>query len=71
MKFIVRILAEFEAEDEEAAQQFMLDQVKNGMQINCMVELAIMPTDKEMQEQENVSFKDLLNNLNSGDMTKN
>jgi len=68
MKFIARISMEFEADDEDVAEKFVLNQVKNGMRTNCVVEVAAMPDEKE---QEVSSFHELLNNLNSGDMTKN
>lgn len=75
MKFIAKIITEFEAESPEKAQELLLEYIRSGLKSNCAIELGYLPTKEEEKEQEkikeNISFHDLLNNLNSADMTKN
>ena len=71
MKFKMRLIQEFEAEDETAAQEFIMNEIRNGMKHECAIEILHEKSPEEIEEATQVSFKDLLNNLNSGDMTKN
>lgn len=71
-KFMARIIIPFEADDEEAAQKQLLEYVRSGIKTNCAIELMHAPDEEEEKKiTENVSFQELLNDLNSKDMTKN
>ena len=71
MRYQMMISQIFEAESSEEAQEFVKDQVENGMQANCQIELIQEASPEEIEAKTQVSFKSLLNNLNSKDMTKN
>jgi hypothetical protein len=71
MKYKLRIIQEFEAENEEAAQKFVMDQIQTGIKQECFIEVSRDNTPEEIEAKTQISFHNLLNNLNSGDMTKN
>jgi len=71
MKFKLLLMQEFEAESLDTAQEIIMDQIKNGMQYECAIELIQEKSPEEIEADTQISFHDLLNNLNSGDMTKN
>lgn len=71
MKFVARITIPFEAENTEESEQLIMSYVRDGIKDNCTVEMMQLPNAEEIKQQEQLSFKELLNNLNSGDMTKN
>lgn len=72
MKFIARITTEFEAESTEEAQKLVLEYIQSGVKSDCAIELGILPdTAEEIKQEQDISFHELLNNLNSKDMTKN
>ena len=68
MRYVARITLQVEADDIEAVEEVLLNQVRNGIKSQCILEVARLPTEEQKQE---LSFKELLDNLNSSDMTKN
>ncbi len=70
-RFMARIVIPIDADTPEEAQEILLEYIRNGIKTNCAVELSHAPDEEEAEHEEQVSFQELLNNLNSADMTKN
>ena len=68
MRYVMRLMQEFTAKNDKEAEEFAMEQIREGMKTSCVVELSKAP---DPEEAEQMSFHELLNNLNSGDMTKN
>lgn len=75
-KFIMRLATEFEADTPEKAQGIAIEQIKNGFNMNVMIELAQLPDDVDEQvktpgPQEGISFEDLLKSFNTDNLEGN
>ena len=69
MKYMMRIMMTFKADNDMEAIEYARKLTEANVENKCAVELVMVPEEEKGTEEQ--SFQELLDNLNSSDMTKN